>query len=44
MDIRSRLGHAYLAAGRVHEARREFQAVIDVHSARAHRADRALGG
>jgi tetratricopeptide (TPR) repeat protein len=43
MDIRSRLGHAYLAAGRVHEARREFQTVLDVHRARVRRADRALG-
>ncbi|MFE6759996.1 ATP-binding protein [Streptomyces sp. NPDC057684] len=43
MDIRTRLGHAYLATGRVHEAHREFQTVLDVHGARAHRADRALG-
>jgi DNA-binding SARP family transcriptional activator len=43
MDIRSRLGHAYLATGRVREARKQFQAVLDVHDARAHRADRALG-
>ncbi|MFD9500459.1 BTAD domain-containing putative transcriptional regulator [Streptomyces sp. NPDC060035] len=37
MDIRSRLGHAYLATGRVLEARQQFQAVLDVHEARAHR-------
>ncbi|MGW5277355.1 BTAD domain-containing putative transcriptional regulator [Streptomyces sp. NPDC004044] len=41
MDIRSRLGRAYLATGHVREAREQFQAVLDVHSARAHRADRA---
>lgn len=35
MDIRSRLGHVYLATGRVHEARKQFQAVLDVHAARA---------
>ncbi|GGN63011.1 SARP family transcriptional regulator [Streptomyces albiflavescens] len=43
MDIRSRLGRAYLAAGRLRDASEQFQAVLDVHSARAHRADRALG-
>jgi tetratricopeptide (TPR) repeat protein len=32
MDIRSRLGHAYLATGRVREAREQFQAVLDVVS------------
>lgn len=37
MDIRSRLGHAYLATGRVPEARRQFQAVLDVHESRAPR-------
>ncbi|MFI5883468.1 BTAD domain-containing putative transcriptional regulator [Streptomyces sp. NPDC051554] len=42
MDIRSRLAYAYLATGRVREAREQFQAVLDVHSAREHRADRAL--
>ncbi|WP_406427839.1 tetratricopeptide repeat protein [Streptomyces sp. NBC_01589] len=41
MDIRSRLGRAYLAAGRVREADKQFQAVLDVHGSRAHRADRA---
>lgn len=41
MDIRSRLGRAYLATGRVREAREQFQTVLDVHGARAHRADRA---
>ncbi|MET8433309.1 BTAD domain-containing putative transcriptional regulator [Streptomyces sp900116325] len=41
MDIRSRLGRAYLASGRVREAREQFQAVLDVHGSRAHRADRA---
>ncbi|MEV2193649.1 BTAD domain-containing putative transcriptional regulator [Streptomyces phaeochromogenes] len=41
MDIRSRLGHAYLATGRVREAREQFQAVLDVQGARTHRADRA---
>ncbi|PIB11260.1 MULTISPECIES: tetratricopeptide repeat protein [Streptomyces] len=41
MDIRSRLGRAYLATGRVHDAHRQFQSVLDVHDARAHRADRA---
>ncbi|MFE2019394.1 BTAD domain-containing putative transcriptional regulator [Streptomyces sp. NPDC059499] len=35
MDIRSRLGHAYLATGRVPEARRQFQAVLDVHESRS---------
>ncbi|MFD9539829.1 BTAD domain-containing putative transcriptional regulator [Streptomyces sp. NPDC060022] len=37
MDIRSRLGHAYLATGRVPEARRQFQAVLDVHESRGPR-------
>jgi len=41
MDIRSRLGHVYLATGRVREAREQFQAVIDVHEARAQRAAQA---
>lgn len=41
MDIRSRLGRAYLAAGRVREAGEQFQAVLDVHGSRGHRADRA---
>ncbi|MFE2325864.1 BTAD domain-containing putative transcriptional regulator [Streptomyces sp. NPDC059385] len=41
MDIRSRLGRAYVAAGRIHEARDQFQAVLDVHEARAHRAEAA---
>ncbi|MFE1412151.1 BTAD domain-containing putative transcriptional regulator [Streptomyces sp. NPDC058746] len=41
MDIRSRLGRAYAAAGRVREARGQFQAVLDVHAARAHRAGAA---
>ncbi|MFE2245937.1 AfsR/SARP family transcriptional regulator [Streptomyces lavendulae] len=30
MDIRSRLGHAYLATGRIHAALAQFQAVLDV--------------
>ncbi|WP_234343180.1 AfsR/SARP family transcriptional regulator [Streptomyces fulvoviolaceus] len=34
MDIRSRLGHAYLATGRVGEAHAQFQAVLDVRNAR----------
>ncbi|MEV7520429.1 BTAD domain-containing putative transcriptional regulator [Streptomyces sp. NPDC091371] len=38
MDIRSRLGRAYVAAGRVREAREQFRTVLDVHAARAHRA------
>lgn len=42
MDIRSRLGRAHVAAGRVREAREQFQAVLDVHGARAHRAEAAL--
>ncbi|MET8129841.1 tetratricopeptide repeat protein [Streptomyces sp. NPDC005065] len=41
MDIRSRLGRAYLAAGRVREAREQFQAVLDVHGSRVHRTDGA---
>ncbi|MET7858479.1 BTAD domain-containing putative transcriptional regulator [Streptomyces sp. NPDC005318] len=41
MDIRSRLGRAYVATGRVREAREQFQAVLEVHGSRAHRADRA---
>ncbi|MFJ8013408.1 BTAD domain-containing putative transcriptional regulator [Streptomyces sp. NPDC096339] len=41
MDIRSRLGRAYTAAGRVREAREQFQAVLDVHAARGHRAGAA---
>lgn len=43
MDIRSRLGHAYLATGRIHEASEQIQAVLDVHDARAPRPDRATG-
>ncbi|MFF3336805.1 BTAD domain-containing putative transcriptional regulator [Streptomyces sp. NPDC002888] len=43
MDIRSRLGRAYLATGRVREAREQFQAVLDVPGAGAHRTDRARG-
>ncbi|WP_406176619.1 hypothetical protein [Streptomyces sp. NBC_00996] len=42
VDIRSRLGHAYLATGRAREAGEQFQAVLDVQSARAHRSDRAV--
>lgn len=41
MDIRSRLGRAYLATGRLREAREQFRTVLDVHGARAHRAGRA---
>ncbi|MER5684190.1 BTAD domain-containing putative transcriptional regulator [Streptomyces sp. NPDC002205] len=41
MDIRGRLGRAYLAAGRVREAREQFQAVLDVHGSRVHRTDGA---
>ena len=43
MDIRSRLGHTYLTTGRILDARQQFEAVLDVHRARVHRADRALG-
>lgn len=43
MDIHSRLGSAYVATGRIPEARRHFRAVLDVQGAHAHRADRALG-
>ncbi|MFE3517544.1 BTAD domain-containing putative transcriptional regulator [Streptomyces sp. NPDC059166] len=32
MDIRTRLGHAYLAVGRWHQAEREFQTVQDTHA------------
>ncbi|MFD0505136.1 BTAD domain-containing putative transcriptional regulator [Streptomyces chiangmaiensis] len=32
MDIRSRLGRAYVATGRVRAAHEQFQAVLDVHS------------
>ncbi|MFJ4620111.1 AfsR/SARP family transcriptional regulator [Streptomyces sp. NPDC088812] len=39
MDIRSRLGHAYVASGRVREASAQFQAVLDAR-ARAHPAGR----
>ncbi|MFI6491537.1 hypothetical protein [Streptomyces sp. NPDC050564] len=42
VDIRSRLGHAYLATGRAREAGEQFQAVLDVQSARAHRSDHAI--
>jgi cytochrome c-type biogenesis protein CcmH/NrfG len=38
MDIRSRLARAYLATGRVREAHEQFQAVLDVHSARSSRS------
>ncbi|WP_262005638.1 hypothetical protein [Streptomyces sp. FIT100] len=38
MDIRSRLGRAYVATGRIGEARGQFQAVVAVHRARADRA------
>ncbi|QMV08709.1 NACHT domain-containing protein [Streptomyces lincolnensis] len=41
MDIRCRLGHAYVATGRVREASEQFQAVLDAR-ARAHPADHAL--
>ncbi|MHC0433212.1 AfsR/SARP family transcriptional regulator [Streptomyces sp. O3] len=37
MDIRSRLGRAYVAAGRIREAREQFQTVLDIPDARAHR-------
>ncbi|MGW6978961.1 BTAD domain-containing putative transcriptional regulator [Streptomyces sp. NPDC054932] len=37
MDIRSRLGHAYLATGRIHEALGQFRAVLEVPGARGHR-------
>ncbi|MFF7602614.1 tetratricopeptide repeat protein [Streptomyces mirabilis] len=43
MDIRSRLGRVYLATGRIQEAREQFQAVVAVHDALAHRPDPALG-
>ncbi len=43
MDIRSRLAHAYLATGRVHEARQQFQHVLAVHAAHTHGAGRAGG-
>lgn len=42
MDNRSRLGRACLAARCIREAGKQFQAVLDVHGSRAHRADRAL--
>ncbi|MGW6535534.1 tetratricopeptide repeat protein [Streptomyces sp. NPDC055011] len=32
MDIRTRLGHAYLATGRWRQAEREFQTVQDTHA------------
>ncbi|MFE0335292.1 BTAD domain-containing putative transcriptional regulator [Streptomyces sp. NPDC058955] len=32
MDIRARLGHAYLATGRWRQAEREFQTVRDIHT------------
>lgn len=41
MDIRSRLGRAYLATGRLREAREQFRTVLDVHGARAQRTGRA---
>ncbi|MFE5029259.1 BTAD domain-containing putative transcriptional regulator [Streptomyces sp. NPDC056656] len=37
MDIRSRLGSAYVAAGRPYEASREFQAVLDLPRGRGRR-------
>ncbi|MET9882985.1 BTAD domain-containing putative transcriptional regulator [Streptomyces sp. NPDC006430] len=37
MDIRSRLGHAYLATGRIQEALGQFQAVLKVPGARGPR-------
>jgi tetratricopeptide (TPR) repeat protein len=37
MDIRSRLGHTYLAAGHVGKAQEQFQTVLDAHSAREQR-------
>ncbi|TQE20584.1 SARP family transcriptional regulator [Streptomyces ipomoeae] len=37
MDIRTRLGHAYLAMGRVREAQAQAQAVLDVYAARPSR-------
>lgn len=43
MDIRSRLGYAYLATGRVGEAHAQFQAVLEVRNARAQRAGRRKG-
>ncbi|MEJ8657921.1 AfsR/SARP family transcriptional regulator [Streptomyces sp. MS1.AVA.4] len=43
MDIRSRLGRAYVATGRVREARRQFETVVEVHDARARRADPTTG-
>ncbi|MFE3760712.1 hypothetical protein ACFXPI_02955 [Streptomyces sp. NPDC059104] len=44
MDIRSRLGRACVATGRVDEALGQFQAVLDVPGfARTRRAGRASG-
>ncbi|WP_327417296.1 AfsR/SARP family transcriptional regulator [Streptomyces sp. NBC_01233] len=37
MDIRSRLGRAYLATGRIHEALGQFQAVLEARDARGDR-------
>ncbi|MFD8979381.1 BTAD domain-containing putative transcriptional regulator [Streptomyces sp. NPDC059564] len=37
MDIRSRLGRAYLAMGRIHEALGQFQAVLEVPDSRGPR-------
>ncbi|ADI09526.1 transcriptional regulator, SARP family protein [Streptomyces bingchenggensis BCW-1] len=46
MDIRCRLGRAYVAAGRVGEAREQFRMALDVPGAAAHPAEReqALAG
>ena len=41
MDIRCRLGRAYAAAGRVGEAREQFQMALDVPGAAAHPGERA---
>ncbi|MDX3226266.1 AfsR/SARP family transcriptional regulator [Streptomyces sp. ME19-01-6] len=41
MDIRCRLGRAYAAAGRVHEAREQFRMALDVPGASAHPGERA---
>ncbi|MFD4028648.1 hypothetical protein ACFWRV_34805 [Streptomyces sp. NPDC058576] len=44
MDIRSRLGRAYVAAGRFGEAYEQFRTVLDVHSARPRRHRRDTEG
>ncbi|NUS83111.1 MAG: tetratricopeptide repeat protein [Streptomyces sp.] len=41
MDIRCRLGRAYVVVGRVGEARAQFQLALDVPGAAAHPAERA---